>query len=353
MKKALLFIIALLFLLPFAVTGAYAEGEDVTSFALVETDTGPIGGSVNYFVLRPLMEYDDEGGIARGKMFGSLIFSLKTPPDKAERAEAFITDLFKEGACISAADTVAEEMKADGILDKDGKYPIYVSLPYPGSAFDKEADREGFCKYFIDTLYGVFSSKNYAHISLDGIYLSDAYDAAPSLRSYCIRLASDKGLDCVAATAIGGVKDARVIASSNGVDKQLEMKDGAKGYSLHLGGVPDDKDRAPYTKLMADYNILRSAKIGHSNLLFSFRSYNDVYDCASAMENTVPNPKGRSAYELLREIINCPFDGSSAYITGDGGLQWHYYTGAVFAVLGTAGIIYMIAALYRKGKRDE
>jgi len=341
------FIIALILLLPFTMVNA-ADTDAYLDFALVEIDTGAVGSSVNYFVLRPLMEYDDEGGIAKGTMFDSLIFSLSNPPTKAEGMEAFISDLFQEGACISAADTVAGEMKEDGFLNKDGKYPIYVSVPY----IETEADKNELCRYFVDTLSAVFHSKDYKNIALAGIYLSDAYDAAPTLRSFCIKLAKDKGLDCVVSTAIGGTEDARFIASSPSIKNQIDMDVENKGYSLRLNGVPDDSDNKPYTGLISDYNQLRDAKIGRADMLFSFRAYNDVYDCASSIESAVPNPKARKAYELLKEIIECPFDETSVPVKEDDKLPWHYFVFGAFAVLGTAGIIYLTIALYKKGKNN-
>lgn len=348
MKRAVLLTIALILLLPLTATGATGADKACLSFALVEIDTGASGSSVNYFVLRPLMEYDDEGGIAKDAMFDSLIFSLSNPPQNAEGMEAFISDLFKEGTCITAAETVAGEMKEDGFLKADAIYPIYVSVPY----ISAEADNSELYRYFVDTLTMVFADKKYKNIALTGLYFSAAYDADPILRSFCTALAKDKGLDCVASTAIGGNGEARFIASSASIKNQLDMDTEGKGYSLKLNGVPDDNDNTPYTKLVSDYNALRSAKIGNTDILISFRAYNDAYDCASSIENAVPNTKGRKAYELLKEIINCPFDESSVPTEGENKLPWHYFAFASFAVVGTAGIIHLTVSLYKKGKNN-
>lgn len=349
------FVFTVLFSSVITVVSAEEEAKNADRFAVIDIDSGAIGSSINYFVLRPVMEYDDIEGVAEGTMFSGIIFSVSNQPENANKAEEIITILFKDGTCISAADTVAGEMKEDGFLAEESKYPVYVTVPYMDAVFNTEEEKTGFCKYYIDTLVSVFESKEYKNVALAGVYLSTYYDAAPSLRGFCINTAKEKGLLCVASSAIGGKIDgAKVFAANKKIEDQLAMDHEGKGYTLTLSGVPDDSSADPYNSLVSDYNALKAKGIGKADLMFKFRAYNDVYDCASAIENAVPNPKARSAYELLKEITDCSFDKNDAVFDEETSWDapWLYWGSAALAVVGTLGICYLVYALVKKGKSD-
>lgn len=331
------------------------EGEESVAkrFAVVNIDSGAVGSSVNYFVLRPIMEYDNKEGVAVGTMFNSVVFATDALPQSGSEAESTISLLFKDGTCIPAADTVAGEMKDDGFLGKDEKYPLYVAVPFVGYAFQNAKDKSDFCRYYIDTLVGVFNSKKYGNVCLAGVYLCSRYDTDPTLRAACIEAAKEMGLLCIISTAVGcDIEGIKVFADNKKVSNQLAMKN--TGYTLTLDGVPDDNSNAPYDDLLSDFDALKNQKIGSSDLLFKFRAYNDIYDCASAIENTVPNPNGRAAYDLIKEIIDCPFDQSSFVnkTEENTGNTWFYITGTAVALVGTAGILYLVYVLVKKGKNN-
>ncbi len=349
MKRILVLFLAIIFMLP---TVAYAEADENKNaslrLALVEVDTGAVGSSVNYFVLRPLMEYDNREGIAEGTMFDGLVFSLKYAPANPSAAEDFIAALFKEGTCIPAADDVAGEMKADGFLAKEAKYPIYVDVTAIFAFFDNDAERKGFYEYYVDTLTGVFKSKAFENIKLKGVYFGSGYDSHPDLRSYCIAVAKEKGLESVASSLIGNVEDATSFGANEKIKDQLAIKENVNGYTLLLDGVPDESHTSPYDKLSADYGELVK-KDATLKLLVRFKAFNDVYDCASAIENSVPNENGRKAYELLKAII----DGSVGENSVEEKTGNRY--GIVIAVscLAVAMVTLLVYTLYRKGKSND
>lgn len=348
MKRILVLLLAIIFMFS---TPVFAEVEENSpiSLALVDVDTGAQGSSVNYFVLRPLMEYDNREGIAEGKMFGGIVFSLKYAPLSASAAEGFISTLLKKGTCIPAADDVAGEMKEDGFLAKDGKYPIYAAIPCVFSLFDSDAERRGFCEYYIDTLVGVFQGAELKNTELKGFYFSSDYDACPDLRSYCIAIAKEKGLSAIASSTVGNIDDAMVFAANEKVKDQLSLKTKVNGYTLHLDGVPNDNFTAPYDKLSSQYNELVKEKAEKSNLLVSFKAFNDVYDCASAIEDTVPNENARKTYELLKGIT----DGSLKDTTVDKKDESNHSIIIAASCLVVAVIGALAYILYRKGKKND
>lgn len=355
MKRIFVFVLMLITLFSVATSFASAEedGEKGERFALLDIDSGASMGNVNYFVLRPVMEYDNREGIAVDTMFDGVIFSVNTPPVNGNDAENIISTLFKNGTCIHAAETVAGEMKEDGFLDKEFLYPIYVTVPYVGAAFGTTEEKEGFCEYYIDTLVSVFNGKNYKNIALVGIYLSVDYDADPTLRAFCVNKAGEKELVSLASTVVNSdIKGAKTFAANKKIKDQLSSN-ALNGYTLTLNGVPEDENTAPGDDLVSDYNALRYEKIGGADLIFKFRAYNDLYDCASAIENTVPNERAREAYDLVKEIIDCAFDEDFVPVEKPSSQSdWLYYVGAVFALLGSAGILYVVYVFIRKGKSD-
>lgn len=358
MKRILLIALVVFILCP--VMSVHGTAQPITAgrFALLETDSGALGSTVNYFSLRPVMQYADTAGVATDVMFNNVVFALKSPPSSAEKAEGFITELFKQGACLNAAEAVAAEMLEGGHI-KD-KYPVYVGMPYVGGIFATEQERQEFCRYFVDTVLSLYTSKGYNSIYLAGVFFGVDYDAMPDLRTFCINYAAGKELLSVVATAIGGDINAdKVFAYNRSINKQPLPTTEKHGYTLTLSGVPQEGDPAPYIELEVEYNTLKSKGAAGVPLLFRFDTFNTVYDCASAMENTVPNAKARAAYDLLKQAVDNTYDKPAAEESTANdetkgrvakGVEYAVY--AVLALIGTAGFVYLAYVLYKKGKNN-
>lgn len=370
MKRLLCLILVVLILMCSSVSVAASnKAEDEFPFkrmAFLSVLSSAEGSYINHFVLRPVITYTDNSGSAKGALFDAVIFDCGITPKTPVEAENFIVSLFKEGINLSAAESVVADLKGGGYASKDYKYPIFVSLPYYYGAFETMEDRSIFCTYFIKTLCSVFDKAEFEHIYLAGISFSIDYDAVPDFRSECAKVVADAKLLSVAFTTIGGTitTDACFTANEN-LNRRFSLAESYTGATMRLNGVPSNDDAAPLTELEHDFSKFKASAIKSKPVVFTFNAFNDVYDCASALEETVPNKKARAAYDLISEIVE--YDGHEpeaevseiSEISDDveenegrianGAEYWIY---AAVALLSVACIAYVVFVLVKKGRNN-
>ncbi|MBQ4648505.1 MAG: DUF4855 domain-containing protein [Clostridia bacterium] len=300
--------LAALLLLFGAFVTVSADTESARDLAVIKLGSAGEGSTVNYFVLRTVMGYCDEDGVCKGELFDGVVFEESQKTNTPEKAEVFIDELTLKGGALASAEQAARELEENGYLEKGQRYPVYVSFPNATDFFETEEEIKEFCAYFIDTLVFAFEFQEYEDICLKGMYFGDGYDENEKLRSFCISLAKEKGLECVAVTAEGHPIEADKVYASN---KQFEDRFGAVehgGVVLPLDGVPTDEDNSSVKKLLE--NAIEFSEFdGSAPLLFTFEAFNNLYDCAIATAQDFPNENGRLAYDCVKDCLKRDFEG--------------------------------------------
>lgn len=356
MKRFFGALAALLLLLSAFVT-ASADAESVRDLAVIKLGSAGEGSTVNYFVLRTVMGYCDEDGVCKGRLFDGVVFEEAQKTNTPEKAEAFIDELTLKGGALASADQAARELRENGYLEDGELYPVYVSLPYAKSFFETEKEIEDFCVYFIDTLVFAFEFQKYEDIYLKGMYFGDGYDENEKLRSFCISFAKEKGLECVAVTAEGHPIEAeKVYASNEGFEDRFGAVEHG-GVVLSFDGVPVTEDTASVKKLLE--NAIEFSEFdGSAPLLFTFEAFNNLYDCAIATAQDLPNENARLAYDCVKDCLKRDFEGlrgvykeleSVDNSVSEDDLPMNVIFSAVLCAVGAGAISYI---LIRKAKRN-
>ncbi len=343
MKRfAVAVISTLLFLLvSFGAHGADATGTAVNSLAMLDIYSSSEGSMLNYFTLRPVIEYCNTEGNCKGILFDGVIFSGSKAFDDADGVMGYVDDLCVKGV-FAGAEQTGNELYENSYLAEGEKYPLYAVFPYSKSFFDTDSEVYEFCRYYVDTLVFAFESKGYERISLAGLYFGSEFAADEDLRRFCIGLCREKGLAAVCS------------------DKTMEGCDIVLGSTVTLKGVPSDSDKAFAAQLFTD---AKEYVCGDDNtsVLFTFNAYNTPYECGAGLEENPPNKTARLTYEAIRATLRGDIasleemeaelglavnNGEDGVGRVPGKAEYAFYV--FLSVTAAACFVYMLFALFRR-----
>ena len=337
--------------------------------AVLQLGSAAEGSTINYFFLRDIMCYRNTEGMYVSELFNGIVITEMEGVDTPEEAEGFITRLDKEGV-FGAVDIAAGIFVEDGLYKSDKKYPVFIAFPNPSDYFNSVDETEGFCRYYIDTLCSVFAYDKFEYAYLAGVFFDDSYDSCHELRDFCIGLVKEKDMLTVATTCFDEAIGVDKLFASNKEDASRYNSTNSDGFVVYFDGVPSLDDPAYLIRLKEQAALLNDSK--DACLLFVFDTFSTVYDCAAALEETVPNVNGRNSYEVLRHFVNRDYNRidsiSIKYNTADpvnnGAASDDLNEGrtataaeravfAILSVLALAAFGYILYALIYRGKKGE
>ncbi len=300
MKKILCLILAFAFMLGTVSVSADEEKSLPQYLALLQLGSAGEGSTLNYFVLRTVMQYCDTDGMCKGKLFDGVVFTQENKTDTAEEIMTFLDELATAGGVFKAADQAAKDLKDNGYMQNDDKYPIFVSFPCAGLFYDDLTEAKAFSEYFLQTLIYAFNKEEYANIVLSGLYFGNEYEGNASLRDHCIALADAQGLTTLFYTESSCNADADACYYGGGSFAE-RLENSSCGVVFELEGVPNAESVNPLKALIECIGRFKECKT--KPVLFTFEAYNNLYDCAIALEGTEPNKNGRLTYECINSLI--------------------------------------------------
>ncbi len=273
--------------------------------ALLQLGSAAEGSTLNYFVLRSVLQYCDDEGLMVGELFQGTVFSEPKDTNSKEKVMAFLDALTLESGVFSSAEIIVGDLKADKHYPQEHKYPLFVSFPNVSMFLNEQADIEEFCQYYIDTMVFAVNSKEYSHVNLAGVYFDSSYDGNESFRHYCMQLAKERGLVTIASTKGGEQIEADVIYAAQGDFTERIDASNCNGIELPFDGVPTNDDASHLSAFLDKAFALETCE---KRLLFTFEAYNNIYDCAIALSQDEPNKNGRLAYECINNLLNDDYD---------------------------------------------
>lgn len=366
MKRIICLAIAFLLLCSPVAFAVDAEAKE-TSFpyrhlAVLQLGSSAEGSSINYFLVRPVVCYTSESGVTSGTMFDAVIFASGSTPKTPVEAENFITELFFEGENLDAVNSAVDDLKSGGFVSADYKYPFFVELPYYYDVFADGDERLSFCEYFVITFSAVLKQSGLDNITFAGIAFGTEYDNVPDFRKNCATVVKGKGLLSIAFSAIGGSDyvDA-CFAASESISSRLQLAKSADGIVMRLKGVPDVYNDKALKELKNELSDFENTSFNQKPVAFEFNAFSDLYECAAALEEAVPNKTAREAYDLIAETINYDeaMDESSIEESSEAsdvseetgrtasGIEYLLY--AVISLVALACFVYVVYILVKKG----
>lgn len=368
MKRIICLAIAFVLLCSCATYAVNAEAEGASfpykHLAVLKIGSSAEGSSINYFMVRPAVCYTSDSGITSGIMFDALIFASGSIPKTPVEAENFITALFYEGENLAAVNSAVEDLKSGGFVSADYKYPFFVELPYYYDAFEDGQERLSFCEYFVVTFSAVLKKSGLDNIAFAGISFGTEYDTVPDFRKNCASVIKERGLLSIAFSAIGSSDyvDA-CFAASTGFSSRLQLLKNADGIVVRLGGVPNDDNDKALGELKSELSSFEKSAYNQKAIVFEFNAFSDLYECAAALEEAVPNKTAREVYDLIAKTVTCDGkndesgieesseasdDGQESGRTASG---FEYLLYAVISLVSLACLVYVVYVLVKKGAR--
>ncbi len=344
--------VLLAFLLVFGGITVAAEEDIPKAMALLELGSAAEGSTLNYYSLRVVMHYCNAEGICAGQMFEGVVIAHPKSTDSREKADAYLSEVAGASGVFSLAEQLAAELVENGFADESFVYPVFVSFPNAGGFDVSDAEKEEFCNYYIDSLVFAFESANYSRIMLAGVYFDDSYSGNISLKNYCMSLVKAKGLLVIESTS--GDKDVLSDRSYSCYGSTVA----GDGAELYFGGVPATDDGSLLINFLDQVYAIPKDK----SVLYTFEAFNNLYDCAIALEQNEPNSNARQAYECINSILKGDTDATrgiyeslkAAAAAGDSaGGKGKNKTDigiAVCAVIIALGLVYLIFTLVGKDK---
>lgn len=308
MKRFVCLIIVCALLCVFSI-GVFATDDTAGDFdfgriALLSMTSSAEGSNINYFIMRPVICHTDAAGETDGTMFDSVILDIGFVPKTPVEAESFITSLFTKGANLDAIENVVADLKDGKFVPNDYKYPVFVSMPYFYGLFKTLEERNEFCNYFVITLLSVLKMHEFKNLYIAGFCFGIEYDAVPDFRSNCVTAAKENGFKTIALTTVSGVSDVDAcFAANENIGRKLSLGEDYNGVTLKLAGVPSDKDSTPLDNLKNDFVRFKNSSIKNKAVVFTFSAFNDLYDCAAGLDETIPNEPARDAYNFVSDIV--------------------------------------------------
>ncbi len=276
------------------VGGVSVAAEEIPdAMALLELGSAAEGSTLNYYTLRVVMQYCNAEGVCVGTMFDGVVLSHPRNTDSREKADTYLSEVAGASGIFSVAEQLAAELAEGGFTDEAYVYPFFVSFPN-ASGFDiSDAEKEEFCNYYIDSLVLAVESENYSHIALVGVYFDDSYSGNLSFKNYCMSLVKAKGLLVIESTS--GDKDALA-------DRAYSCYGGkavAEGAELYLSGVPTAEDGRVLVNFLDQVYAVPQGK----SVLYTFEAFNNLYDCAIALDQNEPNSNARQTYDCIKSVL--------------------------------------------------
>lgn len=366
MKRIICLAIAFVMLCSPAVYAVDAEVEEASfpyrHLAVMEIGSSAEGSSINYFLVRPVICYTSESGATSGTMFDAVVFKSGSIPKTPVEAENFITALLSKGENLGAVNSAVEDLKSGGFVGNDYKYPFFVELPYYYDVFADEQERLSFCEYFVVTFSAVLKQAGLENIAFAGISFGTEYDAVPDFRKNCASIAKEKGLLTIAFSAIGGSAYVNAcFAASEGLASRLQLAKSADGMVLRLKGVPNADNDEALTELKNELSSFEKTAYNQKPVAFEFSAFSDLYECAAALEETVPNKAAREAYDLIAEALTCDTEKDESSVeesseaseaseeTGRIASGIEYWLYAAISLTALACFVYVVYVLIKKG----
>lgn len=322
--------------------------EDIPkNMALLELGSAAEGSTLNYYVLRAVVQYCDAEGICNGKLFDGLVFAQPKNTDSREEVQAFMDELTQSSGVFSVVEQLVIDLKDGGFLDKSYIYPLFVAFPNVSTFALEDREKEEFCRYYADTLFYAVEIAKYKHIALAGVYFDDSYSGNRSFKNYCMSLVKEKGLLVVESTS--SEKDALSDRAYSCYGSNLTQG----GAEVYFAGVPTAEDGS----VLADFLRQVYAIPQEKPLLFTFEAFNNLYDCASALSQNEPNENGRQAYECINSILSGDYDktrevyGKFTVNTSTDENDKLPISIIVCIAICVAGLLYIVYILVKKGKK--
>lgn len=366
MKRIVCLAVALVLLCSPVAYAVDTESEE-TSFpyshlAVLRLGSSAEGSIINYFVVRPVVCYTSESGVTSGTMFDAVVFATDSTPKTPVEAENFITALFSDGENLDAVNSAVGDLKSGGFVSADYKYPVFVELPYYYDVFADGDERLSFCEYFIITFSAVLKQSGLDNIAFAGISFGTEYDNVPDFRKNCASVVKEKGLLSIAFSAVGSSNyvDA-CFAASEGFSSRLQLAKNADGIVMRLNGVPDVNDDKVLMTLKNELSTFEKTAFNQMPVAFEFNAFSDLYECAAALEETVPNKNARDAYDLIAETLTCDKEKDESSLeesseasdvseeSGRTANGIEYFLYAAISLVALACFVYVVYILVKKG----
>jgi len=196
-------------------------------------------------------------------------------------------------------------------------------------------------------------SANYNHIALAGVYFDDSYSGNLSFKNYCMSLVKAKGLLVIESTS--GDKDALADRAYSCYGSKAD----AEGTELYLSGVPTVDDG----RALVDFLDQVYAAPQGKSMLYTFEAFNNLYDCAIALEQNEPNTNARQTYDCIKSVIKGDteatrqvYDDLKKAADSQNGNEEKGRTNIgiiICAIIIALGLAYLVFTLYGKDRLNE